>query len=114
MSGIHVCARRHLVVCALALLSSQIVYSTTAAAAPMSRDEFTKIVARGVPRSDVVAALGAPTRVTLKKEQGLTELFYENLVLNPKNQAIENVTINIFNEYDVVDSIRWADGSVSE
>jgi hypothetical protein len=83
-------------------------------AAPISREEFTKIVSRGVPRPDVVAAFGAPKKETLKKEQGLTELLYENLVLNPENQAIENVTINIFNEYDVVDSIRWADGSVSE
>jgi len=109
------CFLRHVLArLSIGALLCLVLASNAQASTPMSREEFTQLVSRGVPMQDVVDALGEPFRKNLKKDEGVTELFYTALVLNPTTQKAEDVTVIIYNEYEVVDSVRWADGSVTE
>ncbi|MEN9418154.1 MAG: hypothetical protein RI988_1774 [Pseudomonadota bacterium] len=88
--------------------------SLQAAPPPVSRDAFAKAVPRGFPKEKLLKLLGKPDREQKNKAEGLSSLFYNGLVLAPKSGRIESVTVLIFDEYETVHSVRWADGTVAE
>lgn len=83
-------------------------------AEPMSREEFSKIVSRGVPKADVTKKLGKPSAAASKKKEGVTEWTYAGQIIASGSGRREAVTVVIFDAYETVHSVRWADGTVSE
>ena len=84
------------------------------AAPPMTRQDFVKTIHRGLPKEKVLKALGKPNEETSKKAAGVTELTYRDKVVGPQTNRLEAVTIIIYDEYQAVHSVRWADGTVVE
>lgn len=81
---------------------------------PMTRQDFMKAIPRGLPKEDVIKLLGKPSSTRVNKKDGLTELTYDGQVLSPKSGNRETVTVVIYDEYQTVQSVRWADGTVAE
>lgn len=81
---------------------------------PMSRERFAELIHRGVPQSDVLQVLGKPDEKKPAQNRGSTDWVYLDRVINPGSGKLEPVTVIIFEEYQTVGDVRWADGSIAE
>lgn len=81
---------------------------------PMTREAFVEVIHRGVPRTDVVAILGKPDEERVSQNKGSTDWIYLARIINPDSGRAEQVTVIIFEEYQTVGDVRWADGTVAE
>ena len=81
---------------------------------PMTREAFAKAIHRGVPRSDVVGVLGKADEERASQNKGSTDWVYLARVINAETGRPEQVTVIIFEEYQTVGDVRWADGTIAE
>lgn len=99
---------------AMALGAGLLEAATEEQKKPMSREKFAEVIHRGVPRSDVLDILGKPDEEKPAQNKGSTDLVYLARVINPDTGRTEPVTVIIFEEYQTVGDVRWADGSIAE
>lgn len=85
-----------------------------AAPPPMTREEFAKAVPRGFPKEKLLKLLGKPSQEQKAKDKGLTALTWSGRVFAPSSGRAEAVTVFIFDEYETVHSVQWADGTVAD
>jgi hypothetical protein len=81
---------------------------------PMTREAFSNVIHRGLPRADVVAILGMPDEERASQDKGSTEWIYLDGVIDPTTGRTEQVTVIIFDEYQTVGDVRWADGTIAD
>lgn len=81
---------------------------------PMTREAFAAAIYRGVPREDVLGILGKPDEERAAQSKGCTDWVYQARVINPDTGRAEPVTVIIFEEYQTVGDVRWADGTIAE
>jgi len=91
--------------------SDHLVFADEKGSMAMSRDEFLRVVAIGMPRADVLQAIGKPAGRSPSKQKGFSEIRYDDLIKRSDQDQTEAVTIIILDLYDVVSDIRWADGT---